>query len=86
MLIQALINKKHPSQLNLALIYQKILQLSQKFHSINFYHVLCGLNALADIEANKGVLLSRGILNVDGVEIRNDIPWPKQDHDLHSAP
>ena len=74
MLIQALINQKRPSQLKLALIYQKIRQLSQSFHSISFYHILCGLNHLADIEANKGALLNRGILEVDGLERRNDIP------------
>ena len=68
MLIQALINKKRPSQLKLALIYQKIQLLSQKFQSIKFYHVLRGLNSLADNEANKGSLLSRGILIVDGLE------------------
>ena len=68
MLIQALINKKRPPKLKLALIYQKIQLLSQKFQSIKFYHVLRGLNSLADNEANKGSLLSRGILIVDGLE------------------
>ena len=74
MLIQALINQKRPSQLKLALIYQKIRHLSQSFHSISFYHILWGLNYLADNEANKGTLLNRGILEVDGLERRNDIP------------
>ena len=74
MLIQALINQKRPSQLKLALIYQKIRQLSQSFHSITYYHILRGLNYLANNEANKGTLLSRGILEVDGLESRNDIP------------
>ena len=74
MLIQALINQKRPTQLKLALIYQKIRQLSQSFQSISFYHILRGLNHLADIEANKGALLNRGFLEVDGLERRNDIP------------
>ena len=66
LLIQALIRKKLPSQLKLALIFQKIQLLIKRFVSIKFYHVLRGLNSLADGEANKGSLLSRGSLQIDG--------------------
>ena len=74
LLIQALIKKKRPSQLKLALIFQKIRLLIKKIMSIIFYHVLRGLNSLVDKEANKGTLLSRGILQKDGIETRCDIP------------
>ena len=74
MLIQALIKKKRPSQLKLALIYHKIQLLSKKFLSIRLFHVLLGLNSLVDKEANRGTLLSIGILNMDGIENRCDIP------------
>ena len=74
MLIQALIKKKRPSQLKLVLIYHKIQLLSKTFLSIRFFHVLRGLNSLADKEANRGTLLSIGILNMDGIENRCDIP------------
>ena len=69
LLIQALIGKKRPSQLKLALIYQKIRLLSKKFQTIRFFHVLRGLNSLADKAANRGTLLGRGILLKDGVEL-----------------
>ena len=74
MLIQALIKKKRPSQIKLALLYQKIHLILQSFRSISFYHVLRGLNTLADREANRGVLQGRGMLHLDGSETRCDIP------------
>ena len=74
MLIQALIKKKRPVQVKLALLYHKIQMICKKFHSIRFYHILRGLNTLADKEANKGALLNRGTLNVDGTDSRCDIP------------
>jgi len=74
MLIQVLIKKKHPVQVKLALLYHKIQIICKKFHSISFYHILRGMNSLADKEANKGALLNRGTLNVDGTDSRCDIP------------
>jgi len=82
MLIQALINKKRPDHLKLALLYRKIQMTCKKFHSIRFYHILRGLNKLADKEANKGALLSRGTLNVDGKDTRCDIPLLQKIHDI----
>ena len=73
-LVQSLIKKKRPTQIKLALIYKKIQLLVKSFRSISFFHVLRGLNHLADIEANRGVLLSRGRLYNDGKEVRCDIP------------
>ena len=74
LLIHALIRKKHPSQLKLAQIYQKIRLLSKNFQTIRFFHVLHGLNSLADKEANRGSLLGRGILIKDGFEHRCNVP------------
>ena len=74
LLIQAIIKKKRPSQINLAQIYQKIRLLSKKFQTISYFHVLHGLNALANREANQETLLGRGILLIDGVELRSDVP------------
>ena len=74
LLIQAIIKKKRPSQINLAQIYQKIRLLRKKIQTISYFHVLRGLNALADRESNQGTLLGRGILLIDGVELRSDVP------------
>jgi len=74
LLIQALASKKRPTHLILATIYQKIQSLCKTFHTIRFYHVLRGLNSKADKEANNGTLLSRGVLNMDGIESRCDTP------------
>ena len=68
LLIQAIIRKNRPSHIHLAQIYQKIRMLSKKFQTIRFFHVLRGLNKLADKAANEGTLLGRGILHMDGVE------------------
>ena len=74
LLIQAIIRKKRPSHLQLAQIFQKIHLLCNNFQTIRFFHVLRGLNSLADNAANDGTLLGRGILHMDGVETRCDIP------------
>lgn len=74
LLLQSLIKKNPPSQLNLGLMYQKIERLTTRFESIKNFHVLRGLNALADGEANKACLLSRGSLQIDGSVSRCDVP------------
>ena len=68
LLIQAIIRKNRPSHIHLAQIYQKIRMLSKNFKTIRFFHILRGLNKLADKAANEGTLLGRGILHMDGVE------------------
>lgn len=73
-LIQALTTKRRPSHLKMALTYQKILLLTKKFQTIRFLHVLRGMNSLADREANRGTLLGRSTLQVDGIDSRCDIP------------
>jgi ribonuclease HI len=65
-ILQAVISKKNLSQVHLAYLLMKIKMLVSKFQKIHFFHVLRGLNALADLEANNGMLLGRSILSVDG--------------------
>ena len=74
LLIQAIIRKNRPSHIHLAQIFQQNRMLSKNFQTIKFYHVLRGLNTLADKAVNEGTLLGRGILHMDGVETRCDIP------------
>ena len=74
LLIQDINKKKHPSQLQLAQIFHKIHLICKSFLSIGFYHVLRDLNSLADCAANEGTLLGRGLLHMDEVESRWDIP------------
>ena len=74
MLIQAISNKKRPSNVQLAQIMKRIRTLYDDFHSINFYHILRNMNSMADKAANEGASLSRGILHIDGIEIRWDVP------------
>ena len=74
LLIHALIRKKRPSHLKLEQIYQKIHFVSKNFQTIRFYHVLRGLNSMADKESNHGTLLGRGVLLKYGIKCRCDIP------------
>ena len=74
LLIHAITKKKRPSNLQLAQIMQRIQLLCKNFHSISFFHILRNLNAVADEAANDGALLGRGILHMDGREIRWDVP------------
>jgi len=67
-IIQAMSLKKYPSHLQLSRILHKISLLSSKFQKIRYFHILRGLNSLADAEANRGVLLSRSTIMVDGRE------------------
>ncbi len=67
-IIQALSLKKFPAQFQLSRILLKISLLASKFQKTSYYHVLRGLNSLADDEADRAALLSRGIISVDGRE------------------
>ena len=69
-----MILKNYPSHLQISRILHKILLIPSKFKNINYYHVLRGLNGLADVEANKAVHLSRGIISVDGRETICNLP------------
>ena len=73
-IIQAMILKKFPSHLHISRILHKISMIASKFQKINYYHVLRGLNSLADAEANKAVHLGRSIISVDGRETKCNLP------------
>ena len=66
--VQAMHTKSRPTSLPMKRIFQKILVLAGKFHSISYYHVLRHLNSLADLEANHAMLLSRGTITENGFE------------------
>jgi hypothetical protein len=44
------------------------------FHAIHLFHILRELNGVADKEANKAVLLSKGVLLLDGIEGLDKLP------------
>ena len=70
LIIKALRSKKKPTDINLAQIHRKTLLLLSQFRSVKAYHVLRNLNSLADAEANRGTLLNKRKLIVNG-EISN---------------
>jgi hypothetical protein len=55
-------------------ILQKIKLLMSTFHSIHLFHILGELNGEVDKEANKAVLLSKGVLILDGIEGLDKLP------------
>jgi len=73
-IIQALHSKKNPSQLQLSTILRRIRSTLPKFHKISFFHILRNLNSQADMEANKGVIRSKGSLSVNQLECFCIIP------------
>ena len=73
-IIQAMILKKYPSHLQISRILHKISLIASKFKKISYYHVLRGLNGLADGEANKAVHQGRSIISVDGRETHCNLP------------
>ena len=66
LIIKALRSKKKPTDINLAQIHRKILLLLSQFRSAKAYHVLRNLNSLADAEANRGTLLNKSQLIING--------------------
>ena len=50
----------------LNVILQRIKTTLKEFDSIESYHILLGLNKLADSLTNKGCLVPHGILSIDG--------------------
>ena len=66
LIIKALRSKKMPSDINLVQIHRKILLLLSHFSSSKAHHVLRNLNSLADAEANRGTLLNKSQLIING--------------------
>jgi ribonuclease HI len=73
-IIQALYSKNLPSHMRLRKILKKIKLLLTTFQSIQLFHILWELNGEADKEANKAVLLSKGVLSLDGNEGYDKLP------------
>jgi hypothetical protein len=73
-IIQAIISKKKPKHVLLAQVYSKVSLLLSNFRKIKIYHVLRALNSLADTEANRGSLLSKSTLQVNGEDKISPIP------------
>jgi hypothetical protein len=69
-IIQALSSKNLPSHMRL----KKIKLLLTTFQSIQLFHILRELNDEVDKEANKVVLLSKGVLSLDGNEGYDKLP------------
>ena len=74
LVIQDLFTQKLPNDVSLNHILRKIKLLLHKFKAVSFFHILWALNAMADFEANKGSLLGKGVLSVNGIEIQTNIP------------
>ena len=72
--VQAICTKSRPTSLPMKRIFQKILILAGKFHSISFFHILRHLNSTADLEANHATLLSKGSIIENGTETFYNIP------------
>ena len=63
-----------PTDINLAQIYRKILVLLSHFRTFKAHHVLRNLNRLADAKANRGTLLNKIQLIVNGESSNYALP------------
>ena len=66
LIVKALHTKKEPMDIKLAQMHRKVLLLLLQFRNYKVYHVLRNLNSIADAEANRGTLLSKNQLMVNG--------------------
>ena len=66
LIIKAVHSKKAPTDIYLAQIYRKVRLLLSNFRNYKAHHVLRNLNNLADAEANRGALLHKSQLIVNG--------------------
>jgi len=66
--IKALIHQRKLKNAKLNNLLEKIQLLLGNFRSYKLYHVLRNLNEQADIEANEGVLLTAGTMQLKGTE------------------
>jgi ribonuclease HI len=72
--IKALIHHSKLQNAKLNNLLDKIQLLLGKFRSFKIYHVLRNLNERADVEANKGALLTAGTLQLNGTTSKADMP------------
>jgi ribonuclease HI len=74
LVVEALNSKKIPKDITLAHMYKKILLLLPQFREYKIFHILRTLNGQADTEANRGTLLSKTHLTVNGETSHQEIP------------
>ena len=74
LIIKALHTKKVPTNINLSQIYRKILLLLSHLRIYKAHHVLRNLNSIADAKANRGTLLSKSQLIVNGETSNHSLP------------
>ena len=74
LIIKAVHTKKVPSDIYLGQIFKKICLLLSQFRNYKAQHVLRNLNSLADAEANRGALLNKSQLIVNGESSNYAIP------------
>jgi ribonuclease HI len=72
--VEALNSKKIPKDITLAHLYKKIFLLLPQLREYKIYHVLRTLNGQADTEANRGTLLRKTQLTVNGGTSYQTIP------------
>jgi ribonuclease HI len=73
-IIQALSSKNLTRHMRLKQILKKIKLFMTTFQSIQLFRIMRELNGEADKEANKAVLLSKGVLSLDGTEGFDKLP------------
>jgi hypothetical protein len=69
-----MIKRSTTQSIKLNNLLDKIRLLLRNLNSYQFYHVLRDLNRSADKEANQGVLLEAGVLSVNGIMEKVEIP------------
>ena len=65
LIIQEMNGKSYLSNLRLVRLINRIKSISKSFSQINFFHILCELNALADSATNKSMTRGRNELYVN---------------------
>jgi ribonuclease HI len=74
LIIQALILHNPVKQTKLQHILEKIHHLLKRLRAFQLFHILCNLNEQADEEANIGVTLSKGEIQINGISSHLEIP------------
>ena len=65
LIIQAMNGESYFRNLRLVRLINRIESISKSFSQINFFHILCELNALADSATNKSMTRGRNELYVN---------------------
>ena len=74
LIVKAVHTKKMLSGISLTHLHRKVLLMLKHFRTHKAYHVLRSLNNLADAEANRGAILSKSQLIVNGEISKHPLP------------